>query len=118
MIAPTVGDRVAAGIHFLDDRFSGPEWREKIVVEEIDISCGGRCIIGQLMGNFFLSLEKLDLTTRQASLLGFTCLEAKLYSKSELDELTREWKLALSVSMANIDVDVEEEEIPLQVISF
>lgn len=50
---------VKRGVYALDEQFPG--WREKVVVDELDLSNGESCILGQLYGGYSVGQRQLGL---------------------------------------------------------
>lgn len=87
----TIQERVANGAALLDEK--KPGWRDKINLEELDISDPSRCVVGQLYqgrGGYLHGLS--DLQTYSSYETGFAIENA-----GEYPLLTAEWKLVLSV---------------------
>ena len=87
----TAAQCVRNGIELLDEK--GPEnWRDMIDLDTLDIQMTNRCIIGQLYKNSYFSYSSMlrDIGAfGNPQRYGF---DAHL----DYEELTKEWKLALS----------------------
>lgn len=71
----TVEDRVASGAYMLDVHY-GPDWRNKIDLDTLDLKHCETCILGQVFGTYEDGLEKLGIWDKwgmvQSDMLGFT----------------------------------------------
>jgi hypothetical protein len=69
VLNPTPEQRVARGVALLDEQV--PDWRERVVVDGLDMLDGTACIVGQIQRSFDLEdwspwhhgLERLGLVT-------------------------------------------------------
>lgn len=102
--------RAIAGCEFLDTHFGGRSWRDRIDVDELDISDRMACVIGQLFlddtgeclkGYVAAQRElRIDGNAPLNAALGFDLSSEELEGKDffgKYDELTAAWKLALTV---------------------
>lgn len=64
-----VASRVAAGAARLDA--DQPGWHRNVNVNTLDISSGSRCALGQTYGSYAQGVQRLGLTSGEASSLGF-----------------------------------------------
>ncbi len=82
---------VVKGSEKLDAR-SWHDWRTRIDVENLVMSSGHDCILGQLYGSFSAGLDKLYLDTTKACEMGFD----EYPDEYTYDELVDAWARALS----------------------
>lgn len=89
--------RVARGAAHLDRVVPG--WEHRIDVGTLTMSCGGRCIVGQLtrcgedgIHNFYAGCAQLGVEEEEAHAYGF-------------DLSPREWAQAMGISLGNYILD-------------
>jgi hypothetical protein len=78
---------VKQGIYLLDAEV--PDWREKIDIARLDLADPCRCILGQVIGEFFAALTALEITTHEAMAMGFECEHGE--GRCEYDALEDLW---------------------------
>lgn len=104
--------RVAQGVALLDR--VAPGWVDRINVDTLDVSHGGRCVLGQLYGLYTDGQGKLGLTMQQAADHGFQTqaldrssdsLDWHRWVKAFLDNdypaLTDEWRRVIGILRQN-----------------
>lgn len=90
----SVEDRVANGVGWLDHNVLG--WRDRVIVEEFNISSECNCILGQVFGGngFGYAMETELLTQDEAIKYGFDAdyvIPDRGTRNSEWDALQAEW---------------------------
>ena len=101
--------RVAQGVALLDR--VAPGWVDRINVDTLDVSHGGRCVLGQLYGLYTDGLGKLGLTTQQAADHGFqtTVIDGpddlvawlKAITENDYPALTAVWRRVIGILRQN-----------------
>ena len=76
--------RIEAGVAYLN--VVRPKWLKKINLDELNMSNGKVCILGEVFGNYYKSSNELYLKG-SVECLGFFCENEKEYPT-----LTRAWK--------------------------
>jgi len=72
--------QISKGVKYLDEDL-GPNWPERISLDELDMVDCLYCVIGQLYGEYFEHMQSFDGTPLGFDLIG-----------SGYDILTAEWK--------------------------
>ena len=62
-------DNVKKGAYLLDEQFPG--WRQQIQLQQLDLSCGISCVLGQLYGSYGEGIGHLNIRNT-AENYGFT----------------------------------------------
>lgn len=115
-MATDVTGRVARGVALLDEKVPG--WVDRVDVEQLDVSNGLTCVLGQLFLTYSSGRAKLDLDEVQAAEHGFQLRFPKGSTLADLvtvlaaafgDEypaLTREWQRVIGVLKQNTATEV------------
>jgi hypothetical protein len=85
---PTVEERVARGVEWLDA--NEPGWERRIKLDALILSSSCRCILGQIYGSFHRRPDELE----EADEFGFTVLVVEDYSAFE--PLAVEWRRVIT----------------------
>lgn len=96
--APTVTERVAAGVALLDRE--QPGWDSKVNLDTLNIASSWNCVLGQLYGDELTGGKALDLKWVVAVRCGFDRHSGEL--RVVFDELTDEWKRVISERRAAV----------------
>lgn len=71
-ITPEVAaERVARGVNFLNDYYSGTQWMYYINWEWFQFTDPSRCILGQLFEHYNTAVESFQFTYQEVCNLGF-----------------------------------------------
>lgn len=115
-MATDVAARVARGVALLDEKVPG--WVNKVDVEQLNVSNGTTCVLGQLYGEYNFGRAKLGLDEVQAAEYGFQLRFPKGNGLADLftilvaafgDEypaLTKEWQRVIGVLKQNAATEV------------
>lgn len=107
-----VYQRVQNGIKWLNE--NKPGWDNKIDLDNLDLCCGERCIIGQLYGEFChncpseLKLDNYKLSDEY----GFSNLGNTYYGDLLDNELTKEWNKQILLIRSGCEVENFLDDIP------
>lgn len=93
---PSVGERIAAGEKFLDERL-GPGWRLRADAETLDIESPYNCLLAHLFNHFLVGCYELGIGPYEAIRLGFNVLDPDSSTAGrELEALTRLWRKVIT----------------------
>lgn len=81
--APTVAERVAAGVAWLDQR--QPDWWELINLPRLDMWHSCKCVLGQLYGDYYAVPIELDRSVA----MGFDAQDRR--PDGDFEALQEEW---------------------------
>lgn len=89
---------IKRGIKLLDERVL--DWRDRIDLDELDLSNSQSCILGQSFGAYGKGKYLLGLTAIESAKLGFNILDVSWWDENDFEtqynRLTQLWKEALS----------------------
>ena len=80
---------VRRGAAFLDERLPG--WRKRIRLDELDLSSGCNCVLGQTLGGYDEGKELLGLSEREVERYGFW-----RHGRQSFESLTEGWRKVLA----------------------
>ena len=92
----TIQERVAAGAALLDKKVPG--WREQVNLGTLKMNHCGRCVLGQIFGNYWGAVDDLGLSDSDEQSLGFYVAAPWSAAAEDLEylELTAEWQRVLT----------------------
>lgn len=66
----TVKESVQRGLALLEERH-GPDWVDYIDLGSLELSCGARCVLGQVYGDFEHGLDEIGVVDGDSGFYGF-----------------------------------------------
>jgi hypothetical protein len=68
----SITSRINLGAKILDTFFHTRRWRERVVLERLDMDSMKECILGHVFGDYRDGVAQLDLTLEETINFGFT----------------------------------------------